>query len=430
MRFGGNICLRFTNMIKFYCAFCKKKIGVPDSFAGKQVKCPKCHLAARVPPVSTPAPPPPSVNLDEITDDPFPSVKSKDLLSLEEPLLPDIPVPLQPQSAQEPKSDEDSDNKPPKTKWIKSVATGTGFGKDLLSLMSPIQSGSDAIAFVFLLILYVLANVDIPILMPLCIWFIARLLLKGYIFIYLFNILLETANGNNHLPEFELPDSYWDMIRTFLQVISSSLYAFLPLIAGIVISVFVIGSTVFTDYISDDSMSEDPYFVQDEEFFDAFPEFDDQIDMYNEPNTIPIEEGFPEDTEDIYTDPYDQADMPSEGLSVLPALVALFFLGLFFWPMIVLNIVLGDTFLVNPVLVIMNIIRTFKAYFICCIAMFAAAGLTYLSIFSFALEGLIDNNFFLILTLIAAVVGGLCVQIYAMRVLGLLYRYHEDNLDW
>lgn len=36
-------------MIKFRCSECDKKLGVPDSAAGKRVKCPQCGSPARVP---------------------------------------------------------------------------------------------------------------------------------------------------------------------------------------------------------------------------------------------------------------------------------------------------------------------------------------------------------------------------------------------
>jgi len=45
-------------MIKFRCPVCSKKIGVPDEYAEKRVKCPTCNSAAQVPSpdsVSTPA---------------------------------------------------------------------------------------------------------------------------------------------------------------------------------------------------------------------------------------------------------------------------------------------------------------------------------------------------------------------------------------
>ncbi len=36
-------------MIKFYCPTCDKKIGVPNEFANRRVKCPQCEAAVSVP---------------------------------------------------------------------------------------------------------------------------------------------------------------------------------------------------------------------------------------------------------------------------------------------------------------------------------------------------------------------------------------------
>ncbi len=41
-------------MIKFHCSGCQKKIGVPENYAGKMVRCPQCKEPAKVP---VPAPP-------------------------------------------------------------------------------------------------------------------------------------------------------------------------------------------------------------------------------------------------------------------------------------------------------------------------------------------------------------------------------------
>ena len=36
-------------MIKFCCHNCKKKIGVQEDYAGKEVWCPTCHIPTLVP---------------------------------------------------------------------------------------------------------------------------------------------------------------------------------------------------------------------------------------------------------------------------------------------------------------------------------------------------------------------------------------------
>lgn len=42
-------------MIKFHCEHCHQKLGVPESFAGKRVRCTSCSQAAEVPPLEIPA---------------------------------------------------------------------------------------------------------------------------------------------------------------------------------------------------------------------------------------------------------------------------------------------------------------------------------------------------------------------------------------
>ena len=63
--------------------------------------------------------------------------------------------------------------------------------------------------------------------------------------------------------------------------------------------------------------------------------------------------------------------------------------------------------------------------------MYLTSTLIWLSIFKFTLEGLLEgSSFILILGAISALVGSLYIEIYAMRVLGLLYRHYEERLDW
>lgn len=51
-------------MLKFTCEFCGQRLGVPDTFAGKRVRCTKCRAISTVPaPVKgRPSPPPPAAN--------------------------------------------------------------------------------------------------------------------------------------------------------------------------------------------------------------------------------------------------------------------------------------------------------------------------------------------------------------------------------
>jgi hypothetical protein len=72
-------------MIKFRCSSCEGKIGVPEDFSGKMVRCPRCHRPTRVPqvsPVSIPdeiAPASADAAPDNIWDDQtFPDVESEE----------------------------------------------------------------------------------------------------------------------------------------------------------------------------------------------------------------------------------------------------------------------------------------------------------------------------------------------------------------
>lgn len=63
-------------MLKFRCAQCNQKIGVPEEYAGKRVRCPRCKSAAKVPQASEIAPAiqqtaaaPPAVILKETTSE-------------------------------------------------------------------------------------------------------------------------------------------------------------------------------------------------------------------------------------------------------------------------------------------------------------------------------------------------------------------------
>ena len=299
-------------------------------------------------------------------------------------------------------------------KLIKSVSVGTAFGKDLLSLMSPVKSLSDGIAFFILLLMHIFANIKLPIPVPFMGY--AQLLVQGIICTFLFNVLLETANGNNHLPEFEIPHSSWDLVRPYFQLLVSGFYAFLPCLICLVTAIIFFGFA-FLDAINPASEQTEDAFIEQEY-------------VYEPEGSLPEKKEYFYAQDNTYSGQIADATFTAAATTFMILLFFLFCVGLFFCPMIILNIVLGDIFFVHPVKIAMNIRRTFKPYFICCLALFAAAGLTYLSVAKYNPAGLTGDNFSLTIGLAAAIVGSLCLEIYGMRVLGLLYRYHEDKLDW
>jgi len=81
-----------------------------------------------------------------------------------------------------------------------------------------------------------------------------------------------------------------------------------------------------------------------------------------------------------------------------------FFAGVFFWPMIILSIALGDTIALKPHLIIMSIVRAFGPYLVCCLCIYAAS---FLWILSPNIAGLSDGLSGIILFYLLMQIGGL-----------------------
>ena len=432
-------------MIKFHCSKCDKKIGVPPEYAGKLIKCPRCKQPARVPELELEPPEEPTPDYLG-SDDLLGSDHASDMEppKFDFPLQPDTqtppapaaqtPAPKKPTAPRCPKcltvipdgsefcitcghpaplpAAEVKKKETKKSGILRSVPMGKGFVTDLISMISPMKSGTDMIVFFVIFFLHLLAN--IPFYIPLYV----KVVILGMIYTYLFDLLLETANGNNHLPMFEMPETMLEVVKPFFQVIASSLYAFLPLVIWLVVGVMSVSNEMedfdesyydFSDIPVEQDYNDIPTGMEEE------PNDPDLYDMLNE-------------EEDIFYDSYEDESY-FVGYFLLP--VGIFVAGMFFWPMIVLNIVLGDTFFPNPIKVFQNIGRTIKPYLICCGIMYLTSMLIWLSIFKFTLVGLFEgSSFILILAVISSLVGSLCIEIYAMRVLGLLYRHYEERLDW
>jgi hypothetical protein len=425
-------------MIKFFCSKCDKKIGVPDEYAGKKIRCPRCKQPVRVPeieiePVEEPTPE--TVWPDDLipkTTPPEDAGPTYDVSSDQEAQIPAPKKPAAPRCskcltviphgsefcitcghpAPVPKTADESE-KPKKTRIFSSVPMGKGFVTDLFSMISPVKSGTDMIVFFILFLFHTLVN--IPFFIPLYV----KIVTLGVICTYLFDVLLETANGNNNLPMFEMPENFFEVIKPFFQFIVSGFYAFFPLFIWFSL-VAMSASNEFENYegLDNDTTSDIPAFLKELESTTP-PE---------EPNEPEIQKD-PFGTDDAPYDPF-EGENPFLSASFLVP-VGIFFACMLFWPMVVLNIVLGNVFFPNPVKVIQNIGRTLKPYLICCGIMYLTSALIWLSIFEFTLEGLFEgSSFIVILGIISILVGTLCIAIYAMRVLGLLYRHYEDRLDW
>jgi len=112
-------------------------------------------------------------------------------------------------------------------------------------------------------------------------------------------------------------------------------------------------------------------------------------------------------------------------VSIVTMLIIAVASGLLFWPMLILNMALGDSFFPRPHRVILSIIRALGPYLACCACLYVSAALVYYSTASAAME----TQSVIVLAL-ALQIAGLCVEIYAMRAIGLLYRHYEQHMDW
>jgi len=243
-----------------------------------------------------------------------------------------------------------------------------------------------------------------------------------------------------------MPTSSWDLVRPYFQMIVSYFYALLPFIAC-----FIIG--IWSVIAAADSMNESDFLdvpvgqqyemldpgnepIDTEEFYSDMEEpvreneilQDDSEVFYEEPDDSVFENDESYGSDNIIKQNLDKFATAAFGFFALT--IFLFFAGLFFWPMIVMNIVLGDRFVINPAKVVMNVLRTFMPYLICCIAMYLTFLMFYLTNVTFAIKELSGDSLAPLLGAITAIIGGLCVQIYNMRLLGLLYRYYGEKLDW
>ena len=385
-------------MIKFRCSGCSKKIGVPAEYATKRIRCPRCKDVLVIPALELELEPVGAIEPAAVIEPPvsqgvMAKSESDDQDELE-PASPDETIWTDEMlassvSAMATTQDKDvvhCDNCSvivvdgetcqmcghPVQKEVQSELSSlpdsnaysndqqapqkTSFIKDLGRFLTPIRDFSDGVTFVMILLLSLFINY--PIVFPFV--GIAKIMAGGIVCSFMINVMLETANGNGHLPSpANLPETWTEIIRPYYQLLISVFYAFLP---GII--VFLI------------------YYI-----------------------TSGAEEIGPVGKKVI-----------------LGAMLSC----LFFWPMIILVIALRDSFFIRPDKLVVSILRTFIPYIICCACLYAAVAAMFLSIAMYASKG----QGGLIVAAITAQVGGLSIQIYAMRVMGLLYRYYGDRLDW
>jgi hypothetical protein len=368
-------------MIKFHCSICDKKLGVPVSYAGKKVKCPRCANPIRVPhPQEEPAQYPISENPGIWTDDILnSSVEANTEATGEREESRDAIVATEdgnrcPQCGVTISKGTicsfcgyrvDPNDKNFRPRDAEEKKSPTSFKGDLFRLVSPIHCLGDGITFFFLFVLSVIAS--LPLGGPL--FGMAKFMITAYIFAYMFDVLVSTAGGEDELPNLPVLTDWWDdIIRPYLLFQFSFLYALLPGIAALI------------------------YFL---------------ISFYGS---------------EVETFPANQ----------LVLLVALFGLGLFFWPMTIMGLALGGSIVtIRPDYVLRSIMGTFFPYLACCVSLYLCCLAWGISHFSFsavvAKEGSIAGY---ILIGLAGQIGGLCLWIYAMRTMGLLYRHYKHRLAW
>ncbi|MBN2210684.1 MAG: DUF4013 domain-containing protein [Sedimentisphaerales bacterium] len=387
-------------MIKFRCNGCQKKMGVPDDYAGKRVRCPQCQQPVTVP-VNAPSPPPPSVSspVERSETNPVPleafgelSPQDEDnrLIWTDDLLKPTSPPPSLPSMSPAGTSPPtpslrkcpkcgtevtgtvnicnicgcfvggvnrgviESDEKPKRTFW-----------QDLLYLISPIHCIGDAIRLFFLLIITVLMNVTLYLMSFMML--IGLITICGYWCAYMFSVVVETAGGEDELPDFPGIMSFWeDLLHPLLLWVASFIYAFLPMIIMMI---------------------------------------------YYEINGL-------DSGDDTY------------GPKELTVIIGLGGVGMFFWPMILLGLSLGESLgSVRPDLVLQSIAKTILPYLMCCLCLYGCVFLWYLSYLAMvgAHGGSLGGW---ILVSIAGKIGSLCLWLYAMRTMGLLYRHYQHRLVW
>jgi len=239
------------------------------------------------------------------------------------------------------------------------------FWINIFRMACPIYGLVDAITVVFLVL------ITIPLLIP-NILFLFLLVLKalivGYLCSYFFNVVIEVADGSDGLPGPGGIDSYWDdVIRPLLLFVASFLFVWLPALvtAGLMIKAAIDAG---------------------ESAFD--------IDFTQS-----------------------------------PVLVILFFAGLFFWPMTLLALALGDSVgTLRPDRIILLIWLALGSYLIICLAL-AALGFVWKGAHSLTLldpdadAGAKPSLFAHLLLPIVT----MWVCLYALRLIGLLYKH---RLAW
>ena len=350
--------------ITIECDNCHSRFKVAEKYAGRNATCASCGSRIVIPmPEDTEEPGLPP--LDMIASETAPPRAAST----------DQAFPQNDQYAPDDVNDDDDDENPWQTVPPPGGAAGADtpdstFWRDLISLACPIQGLSDFFIFIILIVLSLF--LVFPVFGALV--FVGKILVTGYFYAYMFAIIVETAAGQDELPDMPGVTSIWeDVLRPFFLVIASGLYAFLPAIIVLII-----------------------YIVR----------------LVKSGGDTP-----------------DQRDI-MEAIMAVPILLVLFIGGLFVWPMIMLGLALSESLsVVRPDLVIRSIIGTIGPYIVCCVCILLSWVAWVWAEGSFVKNADGSLGTLLIAGLLSQI-GGLCIWIYAMRAMGLLYRHYKHRLAW
>lgn len=184
---------------------CGARYRIPEKLAGKRLKCKKCAG-----PIDVPAPDPPE------DDDAF----AVDVLAEEPTILPDVVV-AGPAISAAPAGGS-SRSAPFEPSHL------PAYLKDCVaSLMFFAESGN----LLRFLVVGVISMIWPLLLFAPCIGPLALIIVFGWIFSFLFNVLLNAANGERDLPEFTLLEGMIEtVIVPFFKFLAAFIVAFVPLI--------------------------------------------------------------------------------------------------------------------------------------------------------------------------------------------------------
>ncbi len=385
------------NLHKFFCGNCNQKLGVPHKYISEEVECTRCKLMVVVPEValikSTPkdaiveehieeAKPQP-VESDSIwSDDMFTThdveTEEQEALNQEDEL--DVCPRCSGVYSGQPDNCPDCGfelNLPDHLREAQGQKNSMGsFWQDLVKSTAPIRSAGDLVPFIMIFLGYVYVD-----LMPVFNGYVlaSKAMVMGYISAFYFNVILDIANGENDLPLVDVSEIWDSLIRPFLLFIVSYLYAYAPAVIYLVFEFFNI-------------VSGQPLLEED--------------------NNI----------------------LARMGTIFLVMIAA----GVFAWPMIILTIALGDSFIIKPHLVIISIGRMFLPYLACVVFLGVCTGLLYLASDMTTAQateempqgmfGAMSGGYIVaVLLLNLTIASG---QIFTMKSIGLLYRHYGDRMDW